>query len=118
MSSFLSVVNGYGPTETTTFVTSHRVPGLTGLDATVPIGRGLDNTRVFVLDAGLRLVPPGGPGALYVGGAGLARGSAGRPALTAERFTACPFGPPGTRSEDPPPELQSHSFSSDAGFCV
>jgi amino acid adenylation domain-containing protein len=82
----------YGPTETTTFATHSFLSRPDEVEDTPPIGRPLDNTRVFVLDKWLIPAPPGIPGELYVTGAGLARGYAGRAALTAERFVACPFG--------------------------
>ncbi|MFF0591650.1 amino acid adenylation domain-containing protein, partial [Streptomyces sp. NPDC003781] len=92
------VVNAYGPTETTVNVTEHRVgPGETLPPSGVPIGRPQGGTRVFVLDGGLRPVPVGVVGELYVSGAQLARGYAARAAVTAERFVACPFTADGER---------------------
>ncbi|MFE9686821.1 amino acid adenylation domain-containing protein [Streptomyces sp. NPDC006285] len=93
----IRVANGYGPTETTTFAASYEVPRPYDRQGTLPIGRAMDGTRLYVLDARLRLVPPGVPGELHIAGTGLARGYLGQPSLTAERFVADPFGAPGTR---------------------
>jgi amino acid adenylation domain-containing protein len=86
--------NLYGPTEASVDVTSW---ACSPADTTVPIGRPIWNTRTQVLDRRLRPVPPGAPGELYLAGVQLARGYLARPGLTAERFIADPFGPPGSR---------------------
>ncbi|MEG8279903.1 non-ribosomal peptide synthetase [Streptomyces sp. AHA2] len=93
----LTVVDVYGPTETTTFATRRPFRAGDALPATLPIGRPLDDTRVYVLDGALQPQPPGVPGELYLAGAGLARGYAGRPGATAARYLADPYGPPGGR---------------------
>ncbi|MFI2238203.1 non-ribosomal peptide synthase/polyketide synthase [Streptomyces chrestomyceticus] len=93
-----AVVNEYGPTETTVGCVVLRMPpGATAGDGPLPIGRPVPGTRAYVLDERLRPVPPGVTGELYLAGAQLARGYLNRPALTAERFTADPFGGPGGR---------------------
>ena len=91
------VVNGYGPTETTTFACCHGLMPGEPVGDRVPIGRPIANTRVYVLDEAMRPVPVGAPGDLHVGGDGVARGYARRPGLTADRFVPDPFGPPGSR---------------------
>ncbi|XCW06145.1 amino acid adenylation domain-containing protein [Streptomyces sp. HUAS MG47] len=85
--------NLYGPTE----YTINTLGGSTTDSATSTVGVPIRNTRAYVLDAMLRLVPPGCPGELYIAGTGLARGYHDRPGLTAERFVADPFGEPGER---------------------
>ncbi|WP_405825875.1 amino acid adenylation domain-containing protein [Streptomyces sp. NBC_00838] len=92
------VVNAYGPTELTVNCTEYRLPpGAELPDGPVPIGRPFPGVRIHVLGPGLRPVPVGADGELYVSGTGVARGYLGRPGLTAGRFVACPFGEPGER---------------------
>ncbi|MHA6794020.1 non-ribosomal peptide synthetase [Pseudonocardia bannensis] len=91
----LDLFAAYGLTEATVNSTLWRAEP--GWRAAVPIGRPDPNTTAYVLDERLRPVPPGVVGDLYVAGRGLARGYLGRTALTAERFVASPFGPPGAR---------------------
>ncbi|MFE2954692.1 phosphopantetheine-binding protein, partial [Embleya sp. NPDC059267] len=81
----------------TTFATYHRLEAAIAADRPLPLGRPMPGMRAYVLDAGLGLLPPGVPGELYLAGPGVARGYPNRPALTAERFVACPFGPAGER---------------------
>ncbi|WP_327432447.1 non-ribosomal peptide synthetase [Streptomyces sp. NBC_01236] len=94
----LRIVNGYGPTETTTFATTHPVvPEQLDETTEVPIGRPVGGTRCYIVDDAGHPVPVGVLGELLVGGAGVARGYLRRPGLTAERFVPDPFGPPGGR---------------------
>ncbi|HEV2735631.1 MAG TPA: amino acid adenylation domain-containing protein, partial [Longimicrobiaceae bacterium] len=89
--------NLYGPSEAATALAAPRCEGEEAR-ATVPVGRPTANTRVYVLDGSGEPVPVGAVGELYVGGAGVSRGYLDRPALTAERFVADPFGhEPGAR---------------------
>ncbi|MEU9246888.1 amino acid adenylation domain-containing protein [Streptomyces sp. NPDC048385] len=83
--------NLYGPTETTVYSTLHRIDPH-GCAERVSIGLPIANTRVHVVDDRMRLVPIGAVGELVIGGSGVTRGYAGRPALTAERFVPDPFG--------------------------
>ncbi|HEY2738842.1 MAG TPA: non-ribosomal peptide synthetase, partial [Thermoanaerobaculia bacterium] len=80
----------YGPTENTTFTSTHTVREPLPAGATVPLGGPIGGTRVAVLDRLLQPVPPGVAGELWTGGVGLARGYLGRPDVTAERFAPDP----------------------------
>ena len=84
------VLNGYGPTETTTFAATFEIRAVPQGD-TIPIGRPIGNTRIYILDERMEPMPIGVVGELYIGGAGVARGYWNRPDLTAERFVDSPF---------------------------
>ncbi|MFD2168469.1 amino acid adenylation domain-containing protein [Tumebacillus lipolyticus] len=85
------LINGYGPTESTTFACCHpiRAEDLNG--NSIPIGRPIANTTAYVLDEQQNLVPVGVAGELYIGGDGLARGYLNNQELTEERFVPHPF---------------------------
>ncbi|WP_225409747.1 non-ribosomal peptide synthase/polyketide synthase [Stigmatella hybrida] len=92
------VINGYGPTENTTFTCCFPVTRREELRSSVPLGHPIPGTRVYVLNAALEQVPIGSPGELYAAGDGLAHGYLHQPELTAERFLPNPFsGTPGDR---------------------
>ncbi|MEN8651523.1 non-ribosomal peptide synthetase [Streptomyces sp. 21So2-11] len=86
---WLELVNGYGPTETTTFATAHRVTDA-DCDGPVPIGRPVAGASAHILDDNRQMAVAGERGELWIGGTRLAAGYVGQPALTAERFTEHP----------------------------
>ncbi|MEW6735288.1 MAG: amino acid adenylation domain-containing protein, partial [Acidobacteriota bacterium] len=89
LSNCTSLWNLYGPTETTIWSTRYEIKSCAN---SIPIGRPIDNTEIYLLDRHLQIVPIGVPGELYIGGDGLARGYLNQPELTAERFIPNPFG--------------------------
>ncbi len=96
----LRIFNHYGPTETTIggLMTQIEPQDLVGAAVeSLPIGRPLENFRVYTLSPDLTVAPQGAPGEISIGGAGVARGYVDRPDLTAERFVPDPNGPPGAR---------------------
>ncbi len=94
-----TLINGYGPTECTTFTCCYPMTSTRDLEATVPIGRPIANARTYILDPHLNLAPIGAPGELYIGGDGVARGYLNSPDLTEKRFIRDPF------SDDPEARL-------------
>jgi amino acid adenylation domain-containing protein len=92
------LVNGYGPTETTTFAITHKIEEVPDGSGSIPLGRPISNTQVYILDANQQPSPIGVAGEIYIGGEGVARGYLNRPELTAERFLPVPFSQaPGVR---------------------
>ncbi len=85
------LINEYGPTETVVGCCIYEVPPDTAIAGSVPIGRPIANTRLYVLDPEMELLPIGIAGELYIGGDGVARGYLNRPDLTSERFVPDPF---------------------------
>jgi amino acid adenylation domain-containing protein len=85
------LINGYGPTESTTFACCHTIQTIEASERSVPIGKPINNTTVYIVDANLKPVPIGVPGELCIGGDGLARGYWRHNELTAEKFVADPF---------------------------
>jgi acyl carrier protein len=95
----LALVNGYGPTENTTFTACHVMRSPEDVTDPVPIGRPIADTRAMVVDSHLRAMPIGMPGELVAGGDGLAHGYRNDPAMTAERFVPDPWSGTGDRPE-------------------
>ncbi|MEJ6981954.1 amino acid adenylation domain-containing protein [Pedobacter sp. P351] len=86
----IRLVNGYGPTENTTFSLTYEINKLEGLRS-IPIGKPLSNREVYIFNEARQVVPVGVPGEIFLGGAGLARGYLNRPQLTAEKFISNPL---------------------------
>jgi amino acid adenylation domain-containing protein/non-ribosomal peptide synthase protein (TIGR01720 family) len=91
------LINGYGPTENTTFTCCHTMKKGESVEGTVPVGRPIGNTQVYVLNEDMQPVAVGAMGELYAGGEGLARGYENDPTLTAEKFVPHPYGAGGER---------------------
>jgi amino acid adenylation domain-containing protein len=93
------LINGYGPTESTTFTTCYRIPrDLKDTVTSIPLGKPIGNTRVYVLDRNLQPVPIGVAGELHIAGDGLARGYHRQPEVTEQKFIPDPFrNQPGAR---------------------
>ncbi|MCL2713560.1 MAG: amino acid adenylation domain-containing protein [Alphaproteobacteria bacterium] len=85
------LVNGYGPTETTTFAITNDVAAVAEGASNIPLGRPISNTQIYILDEHAVPVPAGVVGEIHIGGPGVGHGYLNRPDLTAERFVADPF---------------------------
>ncbi|WP_343223789.1 amino acid adenylation domain-containing protein [Paenibacillus oenotherae] len=89
----IQIINGYGPTENTTFSTCYTIPNQEF--AAIPIGRPISNSKAYIFSSGMQLAPIGVAGEIYVGGDGVAEGYLNNPELTAERFVPDPYAPNG-----------------------
>ncbi|MGR2708580.1 amino acid adenylation domain-containing protein [Pseudomonas sp. AU10] len=89
----LRLVHCYGPTETTTYATTYEVRAIADDADSVPVGRPISNTQIYLLDAWQQPVPLGVSGEICIGGDGVAKGYLNRPELTAEKFVQDPFNP-------------------------
>ncbi len=89
----LRLINGYGPTENTTFTCCHTITLESLTSGTVPIGRPISNTRIYIVDAGMQPVPAGVTGELFAAGDGVSLGYLNAPELTAEKFISHTFAP-------------------------
>lgn len=85
------LINGYGPTEATVFAICHKINELSEQTYSIPIGKPISNTVIYILDENLKLLPLGVPGEIFIGGEGLVRGYLNRPELTAEKFIYDPY---------------------------
>ncbi|PHM60991.1 Amino acid adenylation [Xenorhabdus ishibashii] len=85
------LINGYGPTETTTFATTYAITSPVDVTHSIPVGRPIANTQIYILDTHGQPVPVGVTGEIHIAGDGVARGYLNRPELTAERFLVNPF---------------------------
>jgi len=85
------LINGYGPTETTTFATTYHIQSIDSDARSIPIGKPLSNTQIYILDSQLNPVTIGEVGEIYIGGDGVARGYLNRPDLTEQAFISNPF---------------------------
>ena len=89
----LRLINGYGPTENTTFTCCHTITLESLTSGTVPIGRPISNTRIYIVDAAMQPVPVGVIGELFAAGDGVSLGYLNAPELTAEKFLSHTFAP-------------------------
>ncbi|MDB9319490.1 non-ribosomal peptide synthetase [Nodularia spumigena] len=96
-----NLLHVYGPTESTTYSCFYPVKDVPEGATTLPIGRPISNTQIYILNEQLQPVPVGTPGEIYIGGDGLARGYLNRPELTAERFISHPFHNPKSKIQNP-----------------